>query len=188
MNLCLWCALFLPIYGILKSCSYSNHSCAALSRWGERGVRSPSWHCKSPLCRRRAPHKRRFAFLIACSPKPRQKVICASFLMRESRCTPPSRHGSRHHRIRFRLSLLPTPIPCSPPLHTSIARSFNRRPSSLFPKPCHPLYPLPLKLHHRSLSRLPHASWRPCTGFPKGLPTRRSPKRCWFHSPLSRNM
>src|SRR6266446_4740019 len=136
---------------------------------------------------------RRFAFFFACSPRPRLKDIYASFSMLEGRCNRPSRHCSLHRPCRkitslSHLHLLPTPVQCSPPLQASSARSFNRRPSSLSPKLCHPLHSFPLKLHNSSLSRSPYVSRRCCTCWPRELPTRRLPTDWWSLSRQSRNM
>src|SRR5262245_47581075 len=121
---------------------------------------------------------------------PRLKDIFASFLMLERRCTRHSRHGSRHHNIRFLLSWLPTPRQYSPPLRADSATSFKPRPSLLSPKRCHllhPFHPLPLKLHNNSWSRSPHASWRSCICSRKGPPTRRLPIAWWSRAPPPRN-
>src|SRR5260221_7083682 len=75
--------------------------------------------------------------------------------MLESLCNRLSRHCSPRSTCSTtsplsHLHLLPMPLPCSPPLQTSSARSFSRRSSPLSPKLCHAL---PLKLHNNSLSR-----------------------------------
>src|SRR5258707_8917762 len=110
--------------------------------------------------------------------------------MLESLCNRLSRHCSPRSTCSTtsplsHLHLLPMPLPCSPPLQTSSARSFSRRSSPLSPKLCHAL---PLKLHNNSLSHSPSANRRSCTCSRRGPPTRRSPGNWWSRSPLPRNM
>src|SRR5438552_8553950 len=119
----------------------------------------------------------RSTFFFTCSYWQSLKDTCASFSMLENLCSRHSRHCSLLSPCNKRpslshLPLLPMPLPCLPPLHTSSVRKRRRRSSLLSPKLCHDL---PLELHNNSLSRLLSANRRSCTCSRRGPPTRRSP-------------